>query len=67
MNRYVPKTYYNRRIARMIIKIVLSVALAAVILFVALFFWIKERYGQYYPDGTFKLEIPAIMDESTEE
>ena len=62
MRRYVPKTYNNRRVIRMIFRILLSVALAAVLLFIALFFWLKSKYIAY-PDGTYRLEIPALTDE----
>ena len=68
MARYVPKTYNNRRILRMLIRIVTSVALVAVIAFVSLFFWLKDKYAVHYPDGTFRLEIPFLMEEpQTEE
>ena len=67
MARYVPKTYYNRRILRMLIRIVASVALAAVILFISLFFWLKEKYAQLGPDGTIRLEIPFLMDNAQTE
>ena len=62
MARYVPKTYNNRRILRMLIRIISSVALVAAVLFIALFFWLKE-YAQVNPDGTIRLEIPFLMDE----
>ena len=55
--RYVPKTYNNRRLIRVILGTVTSVALAAVILFLLLFFGLKH----YWNDG--KLEIPWLMDE----
>ena len=67
MARYVPKTYNNRRILRMLIRIVTSVALVAAILFVSLFFWLKDKYVKYYPDGTIRLEIPFLMDETAED
>ena len=56
--RYVPRTYNNRRLIRLIIGTVTSVALAAVILFLLLFFGLK----QYEHDG--KLEIPWLVEES---
>ena len=62
MSRYVPRTYNNRRILRVIIRLVVSAALAVAVLFIVLFFWLKEKYAQPYPDGTFKLEIPFILD-----
>ena len=55
--RYVPKTYNNRRAVRIIIRTVMSVAFAAVILFLLLFFGLK----QYEHNG--KLDIPWLMDE----
>lgn len=55
--RYVPKTYNNRRVIRAIALTVMSVALAAVILFLLLFFGLK----QYEHDG--KLEIPWLIEE----
>ena len=55
--RYVPKTYNNRRVFRVILGTVTSVALAAVILFLLLFFGLKR----YEKDG--RLEIPWLMDE----
>ena len=67
MNRYVPKTYNNRRVLRALIKIVVSVALAVMIVFISLFFLLKEKYVKPYPDGTFKLEIPFLMDEQAPE
>ena len=67
MARYVPKTYNNRRILRMLLRTIMSVALVAAILFVALFFWLKEKYVRYYPDGTIRLEIPFLMDEPAED
>ena len=63
MARYVPKTYNNRRFLRMLIRVAISVSLASAILFVSLFFWLKDKYGRHYPDGTFRLEIPFLLDE----
>ena len=56
--RYVPKTYNNRRVIRIIIRTVTSVAIAAVILFLLLFFGLKK----YETDG--KLIIPWLINES---
>ena len=60
MGRYVPKTYYNRRLLRIMVRTVVVVSLAAVVLFVALFFGL-QRYISPGEDG--KLEIPWLMDE----
>jgi len=49
----------------MILRIIITVALVAVILFISLFFWLKEKYMQINPDGTIKLEIPFLMDDQT--
>jgi len=65
--RYVPKTYNNRRLIRIVIRLVMTAALVAVILFVSLFFWLKEKYARYNPDGTIRLEIPFLMDETPED
>ena len=59
--RYVPKTYNNRRILRMILGTVMSVALAAVILFLLLFFGLRN----YVNEGV--LEIPWLMDVTVSE
>ena len=64
MSRYVPKTYYNQRIIRIIVRVVITVSLAVVIIFIALFFSLKN-YVVYNPDGTLRLEIPWLMDEQT--
>ena len=64
MRRYVPGTYNNRRVIRMIFRAIISVALVAVILFIALFFWLKEKYMRISPDGTIRLEIPFLMDDA---
>ena len=55
--RYVPKTYNNHRVVRLIARTVTSVALAAVILFLLLFFWLK----QYEDNG--RLNIPWLVEE----
>ena len=55
--RYVPKTYNNRRLLRVIFGTVVSAALAAVILFILLFFALEN----YWVDG--RLEIPWLMEE----
>ena len=55
--RYVPKTYSNRRLLRIVIGTVLTAALTAVILFLLLFFVLED----YYVDG--RLDIPWLADE----
>ena len=62
MARYVPKTYNNRRVLRIIVRTVVVVSLAVVVLFVVLFFRLKS-YIVYSPiDGTLRLEIPWLSD-----
>ena len=61
MGRYVPKTYYNRRLLRILVRAAVSVALALLVLFVVLFFTL-QRYKESNEDGTIKLEIPWLMD-----
>ena len=56
MPRYVPKTYNNRRILRVIIGTIITIALSAVILFLILFF----IFQTYVVDG--RLEIPWLDD-----
>ena len=58
MARYVPKTYNNRRLRRLIIGAVITIALSVVILFLILFF----IFSQYAVEG--RLEIPWLIDES---
>ena len=55
--RYVPKTYNNRRAVRIIIRTAASVAIAAVVLFLLLFFGLKR----YETDG--RLVIPWLVNE----
>ena len=55
--RYVPKTYNNRRVLRIVFGTVISAALMAVILFLLLFFVLEN----YYVDG--RLDIPGLTDE----
>ena len=59
--RYVPKTYNNRRVLRIIFWTIFSVVVSAVALFLLLFF-LLERYVVYIPDGGVRLEIPWLMD-----
>jgi len=61
--RYVPKTYNNRRALRFLLGAVISAALAAVVIFVSLFFWLAI-YQVPSADGGVRLEIPWLMDES---
>jgi len=56
--RYVPKTYNNRRVLRIILGTIISVALAVVISFLLLFFILDENY---WDDG--RLNIPWLTDE----
>ena len=58
MARYVPKTYNNKRILRLIVGAVITVALSIVILFLILFFIFRG----YEVDG--KLEIPWLIDDA---
>ena len=55
--RYVPKTYNNRRLLRIVIGTVVTAALTAVILFLLLFFVLEN----YYVDG--RLDIPWLVEE----
>ena len=62
MARYVPKTYNNRRMFRIIFRAVVAVSLAVLVLFIVLFFWLQS-YIVYSPiDGTLRLEIPWLAD-----
>jgi len=58
MARYVPKTYNNRRLLRIIVGAVITIALSVVILFLILFF----IFNQYAVDG--RLEIPWLIEET---
>jgi len=42
MPRYVPKTYNNRRVLRVIVGTVLTIALSSVILFLVLYFVLRN-------------------------
>jgi len=55
--RYVPKTYNNRRLLRIVFGTIISAALTVVILFLLLFFVLEN----YYIDG--RIDIPWLMDE----
>lgn len=52
--RYVPKTYSNRRLLRIILGTIVSVVVAVVVLFLLLFFLLEG----YYVDG--QLDIPWL-------
>jgi len=56
MPRYVPKTYNNRRVLRVIIGTFITIVLSFVILFLILFF----VFQAYVVDG--QLEIPWLDD-----
>jgi len=49
--RYVPKTYKNRRILRILFGTILTVAVAAVVIFLLLFFVLEN----YWVDGEWAL------------
>jgi hypothetical protein len=63
MRRYVPKTYYNRRFLRIIVRTVVIVSLAVLILIIVLFFGLNN-YVRDDIDGTKKLDIPWLMSDS---
>lgn len=56
--RYVPKTYNNRRILRIILGTISTLALSTVILFLVLFFVLSRYVGD---DG--QLVVPWLVDE----
>jgi len=64
--RYVPKTYNNRRVLRIIIGLVVTVALAAVILFIVLFIAL-EQYIDHTEEGELFLDIPWLRTEEAGE
>ena len=66
MKRYVPKTYNNRRVLRILIRAVVAVLLISIVVFVSLFFGLR-KYVVYSADGLIRLEIPFLMDEITTE
>lgn len=55
--RYVPKTYNNRRLLRIVVGVIVSFALMVVVLFLLLFFALQD----YYIDG--RLEPPWFQTE----
>ena len=58
MPRYVPKTYNNKRILRIILGTIMTIALSAVILFLILFF----IFASYVDEG--QLNIPWLIEDS---
>ena len=62
MGRYVPKTYNNRRLLRIIFRFAVVIMLTVLIVFIALFFGLRS-YFLTDEDGTGRLEIPWLMDE----
>ena len=62
MRRYVPKTYYNRRLLRIVFRSIVSVAFALLILFIV-FFFALQNYKVTNEDGSISLVIPWLMDE----
>ena len=57
MPRYVPKTYNNRRLLRILINTVITIIVSIIVLFLALFFILRN----YVVDGV--LEIPWLVEE----
>jgi len=66
MSRYVPRTYKNRRIRRIILRTITSVLLVAAALFIALFFWL-DRYLVFEPGEPPRLVIPWLMADPQDE
>jgi len=60
MHRYVPKTYNNRRLLRIILATITTVALAVVILFLLLFFILE----QYWDRDNGRLDVPWLAVET---
>jgi len=58
MSRYVPKTYNNKRVLRIILGTVMTIALSAVILFLILFF----IFAAYVDEG--QLNIPWLIEDT---
>ncbi|MCL2426373.1 MAG: hypothetical protein FWD05_08550 [Oscillospiraceae bacterium] len=61
MPRYVPKTYNNRRILRIIVNIVITVIVSVIVLFLTLFFILES----HVVDG--ELEIPWLVEDEVED
>ncbi|MCL2367190.1 MAG: hypothetical protein FWC75_09165 [Oscillospiraceae bacterium] len=55
--RYVPKTYKNRRLLRVILGMIVAFLVISVVLFLILFFLLEG----YYIDG--QLDIPLLVDD----
>jgi len=62
MYRYVPKTYNNRRLLRIILTTITTVALTAIISFLLLFF-ILERY---WDRENGRLDVPWLAVETVQ-
>ena len=60
--RYVPRTYNNHHILRIILGAIVSFALAVVIIFLLLFFVLRDYYAVFLPDGTVKIELPWLVE-----
>ena len=59
MKSYVPKTYNNRRLLRIIFRSVVFALLTILIVFIVLFFGLRS----YFDNDTGSLEIPWLMEE----
>ena len=64
MGRYVPRTYYNRRFLRIIVRTIFTVFVALIALFIILFFAL-QNYRQNNEDGTVRIEIPWLTEETS--
>jgi len=62
--RYVAKTYNNRRLLRWALWTAVSIALAAVVMFVLLFFWLQIYQVPNIDESGIRLEIPWLMDDA---
>lgn len=62
--RNYPKTYRSGRPIKIILKVLLSLVIAAIILTVSLFFGLRQ-YIVYDQDGTLHLEIPWLEESPT--
>ena len=61
MARYVPNTYNNHRVARILLRVFACVLVAAVLLAISLFFGLR-RYIVYTPEGL-RLDIPWLQED----
>ena len=66
MARYVPGTYNNRRVLRVIFGTIFTVALMAVILFIVLFIAL-EHYIDHTEEGELFLDIPWLRADELED